>query len=96
MINLTQEQKDTIWRLHYKIGAIEELEYYYELSEEYEGMREEINKQIKRTCEEFNIDYNKVINGNYEWDVDEFDEFMLNLMANLNETFNVGLYDTPY
>lgn len=88
---LSQEEKDTLIYYHWKEGTLWEDDYYHLLFDKYDWLENVYNKSVQDTINELGYG-----GENYEYQYDEYDEWLLFLMQTLDEKLNVGLYEGEY
>lgn len=85
---LTQEDKDKLCFYHWEEGTLWEDEYYHELFDKYEWLENVYNECVNETIK--TLGYGGTC---YEFECEEYDEWLLFLMQELDERLEVGLYE---
>lgn len=84
---LTQEQKEWLCTLHWKEGTLFEEEYYYDLMTDNEQLRAIFDEATQEANKEFGF------GPDYEFECEDYDEWLLWRMQYMDEKLGVGLYN---
>ena len=75
-------------KLHYE-NCYLELEYYEALTENNEFYKQQLDCAITEICNMYNIPKQEYLNGSYEFEYDEYDEFLLDLVNTIAEKYGI-------
>lgn len=89
---LNKEEKEWVYYYHWELGTLFEDEYYQDLIKANGELEQCYLKTLKENCDIFNVNYDKYLKGEFEFNDDLFDEFLLSHMQLLNELLEIGLY----
>lgn len=88
MTIITKEIHEEATSLHYEDCDLE-LQYYEYLAAYDKENEEQLHRAIKETCEAYDIPEQEYLNGTYEFEYDEYSEFLLNLVNTIAEYYGI-------
>lgn len=74
--------------LHYEDCYLE-LEYYESLTENNDFYKQQLDSAITEICNMYNIPKQEYLSGTYEFEAEEYDEFLLDLVNTIAEYFGI-------
>lgn len=87
--NITKKNYDEeATNLHYD-NCYLELEFYQYLAEDNEEYKKQLDNATTEICNMYNIPKQEYLTGSYEFEDDEYDEFLLDLVNTIAEYYGI-------